>query len=144
MTHNTPAGLRCITQLAEPTSSHPDSEPPGEPPAGPKLTCLHFGPPWECSNSAPVWQCSLNAARHPGRRTSGYTQPASSGELQDLHLKITNTQLRQSSTTPGPAEQSPLTVVEVTEVPSVQEEVGPEEVSEAASARSEGQWGVEV
>lgn len=104
-THHTPAGLHCITQSAQPTSScytvtgsslHLYSEPP-EPesePVGSKLTCLHFGPPWECSNSAPVWLCCLNAARHPDRRTSGYTQPASSGEPQDLHLKIIKTQLR--------------------------------------------------
>lgn len=49
-----------------------------------------------------------------------------------------------NSTALVPSEYSPLTVVEVAEVPSVQEEVRPEEVSEATPARSEGQWGVEV
>lgn len=37
-----------------------------------------------------------------------------------------------------------LTIVEVTKVPSVEEEVHPEEVPEAPPARSEGQRGVGV
>lgn len=39
---------------------------------------------------------------------------------------------------------SPPTVVEVAEVACIEEEMRPEKVSEAALARPEGQWSVEV
>lgn len=45
---------------------------------------------------------------------------------------------------PVPAVGLPFTVVEVAEVPRIQEEVGPEEVAEATPTGSEGQRGVEV